>query len=950
MDLNVSQQQAVIHNKGPLLIVAGAGTGKTTVIIKRIEWLIKNQKIDPHRIFAATYTQKAAEEMLSRLDVIMPLSYQEPWIGTFHSIADKILRDQGLEIGLNPNYRILTQTDQWLFIKANLNALNLKYYAPLGNPNKFISALLKFFSRLQDEDVGSEEFFTLVDKKSSLINVESSSDLPKEYERLNELAHAYKAYEILKHQESVLDFGDLIRLSLKLFRNRPNILKKFQELFSHILVDEFQDTNFAQFELIKLLAPPTATTQLTVVGDDNQSIYKFRGASVSNILQFMDLYPQATRVILNDNYRSTQAILDASYKLIQNNNPDTLEAKLKINKRLISRSQLSSVKPMPPKAIEFPTLEEETRWTAQEIVKLVTKHTISYKDIAILTRTNSALENYALTLKRYGIPYQLVANRGLFDQDEVKNLIYFLRVLFDPTDTQSLFPLTQIPQFSIPANEIFSLIAISKRKSTSLWHELSQYPHPNAANLVNSITQYQQLASSQIVSRVLYQFVLDSGYINQFVKVESVENQLKIKNINLFFNKVKQFEHVSDQKNILSFLTTLDQWLEAGEDPGQAQIEDIDTVHLMTVHAAKGLEFDSVFIGGLVANRFPSNNRTDLIEVPEELIKAMLPTGNSHLQEERRLMYVALTRAKNHLYLTYSLDVGGIRKRRASGFVSETGLLVSKDSIDINSINLISPTTSPIITQVINNEFVLKQVSYSQLNTFKKCPLQYKFRYILQIPAKPQHSISFGRSIHATLHSFHSLEMRGTKPPLLQDLLKLYQANFIEEGYESPSHKAARYQQGIEDLTRYFKEYKKYLGKPIMLEQSFKLKIDSITVVGKIDRIDENSDGTITLIDYKTGTPKNQKEVDRNQQLTLYALAASQSLKINPQNLGLYFLEPPSGLISTSRTPKQTEAAKDAILKQIDEIKHSKFPAKPSDFNCSNCPYNRLCPFAAYKS
>jgi DNA helicase II / ATP-dependent DNA helicase PcrA len=182
MDLNSAQQQAVTHDKGPLLIVAGAGTGKTTVITKRIEWLIQQQKIDPQRIFAATFTQKAAEEMLGRLDEIMPLSYQEPWIGTFHSIADKLLRDQGLEIGLNPNYRILTQTDQWLFIKAHLNDLKLKYYAPLGNPNKFISALLKFFSRLQDEDVEPEEFNQLISKKKVELKSNTDPQAQLEYE------------------------------------------------------------------------------------------------------------------------------------------------------------------------------------------------------------------------------------------------------------------------------------------------------------------------------------------------------------------------------------------------------------------------------------------------------------------------------------------------------------------------------------------------------------------------------------------------------------------------------------------------------------------------------------------------------------------------------------------------------------------------------------------------
>ena len=188
--------------------------------------------------------------------------------------------------------------------------------------------------------------------------------------------------------------------------------------------------------------------------------------------------------------------------------------------------------------------------------------------------------------------------------------------------------------------------------------------------------------------------------------------------------------------------------------------------------------------------------------------------------------------------------------------------------------------------------------------------------------------------------------MKGSKPLKLQDLLTLYQANFIEEGYDSPSHKAARYEQGVADLTRYFQEYQKHLGKPLMLEQSFKLNLGGVQLVGKIDRIEQSPDGSLAIIDYKSGTPKGQKDVDRNEQLTLYALAAAQSLNLKPQKLGLYFLEPPSGLVATTRTDTQMEAAKVKIIEQIAELKASSFPPKPSDFACKSCPFNRLCPFA----
>jgi DNA helicase-2/ATP-dependent DNA helicase PcrA len=947
MKLNASQDQAIKHLDGPLLIIAGAGTGKTTVITERIKHLIQNHKIDPYHIFAATFTEKAAEEMNSRLDMVMPLGYQPPWVGTFHGLCERLLRQEGLEIGINPNFKVINQTDQWIFLRQHLHSLQLSYYKPLGNPTRFLSALIKFFSRLADEAVNETAFKNLANKKQKNA---SNFEEKTEAVRLIELAKVYQQYRQLKNDEAVIDFGDLITYCLQLFQTRPNILRKYQKQFSHLIVDEFQDTNAAQFELIKLLAPPADKPNLVVVGDDDQAIYKFRGASISNILEFKNKYPQTREVVLTQNYRSHQAILDAAYQTIVNNNPDRLESTLHIDKKLKAiTNQVGEIK-----AYAFSDSEQEINWTVKKIVDLVTKKNLMYKDIAILARANSHLETYAYALKVAGIPYQLVANHGLFDQAEILILITFLKVIVDPDDSMQLFQLSQTSVFNLDPATMLTALNQAKKSSISLFEHLSGSTDKSVLSFCKTITSFQQKSTSESVSQLLFNFLESTNLVKKLIEEESIENQLAIKNLNLFFNQLKRFERASDDKTVIGFLNTLELWFEAGENPGQAQIEDIDTVSIMTVHAAKGLEFEAVFVGSLVAGRFPSNRRKDPITVPDELIKELLPSGNEHLQEERRLFYVALTRAKQYLYLTHAVDVGGVRKRHVSGFVEETNIPIETLTDDQTYQPAVTTHKNSAPTYLNQGKYDIKSVSFSQLDTFDVCPLKYKYRYLLHIPAKPHHSLSFGRTIHQTLFEFHTL-LQQKKTIQLNELLEIYKNNFIEEGYLDPKHKTDRFQAGLNAITHYYQHYAKLFGTPVLLEQPFSLKLTSAILNGKIDRIDLQSDKTYHIIDYKTGTHKDQKYADKDEQLTIYALAAREVFKLPVTHLSFYYMEtsvenPKPEHVSTTRTNAQLEKAKIKLEKRIQTLQQSPFPAKPDPVTCGYCEYRLLCPFASKKA
>lgn len=950
IQLNENQIKAVKHKPGPVLVVAGAGTGKTRVITERIRYLIEEKGTDPQEILALTFTEKASQEMLSRIGDIMPLGYEEPWVYTFHSFADRILRERGIEIGLDPSFKIISTSDQWLLLRKHIFDMKLKYFRPMGKPTKFISAILSFISKLQDENISQEELSKYIKQ--------TKFESDEEKIKWEELSYIYTYYEGLKIENSLMDFGNLIMWLIKMFRMRPNLLNEYKNKFKHILIDEFQDTNYAQYELIKLLFPIEIVDNhrsLLAVGDDSQSIYKFRGAAISNILQFRNDYKDSDTITLLKNYRSTQKILDAAYELIQNNNPDTLESKLGISKKLVSANidltEDSNAIP-DPEILKTQTLEQEIDTVIQKIIELVAEEDYTYKDFAILARANNHLDPVIMTLRKYGLPYQLVGNRGLYDRDEVRDIIAFLKIIIDTSDGISLFRVINTDSLEIPYEEISDLLSQSRFKKTDLWDQIKESENERVKFFVKIVEEFQKKITKATPVEMVFELVNKINYLSQFLEEETIENELCIKNLNLFLQKVQKFEvnHHSETKEmptIIDLIDYLDVVMEAGENPAQAEIEDIDTINLMTVHSAKGLEFPVVFMINLISGRFPTRNRKDLIQIPEGLIKETLPTGDEHIQEERRLFYVGMTRAKKYLYMTLGKNYGGKRDTIPTGYLGETGLEIKEMEGNEEEKRLGSffqterQFKEPKIIRIEGKE--PEYISYSQIDNYLVCPLRYKFSYTLKVPTPPNCALSFGNTIHETLKDFHTQKMFG-KNPTIDDLLKSYEKNWIPLGYDNEKHRKLRYEDGIELLKKYYETNKNLDVKHIGLEKNFVLDIGDIKLRGKIDRIDQHQDGRIEIIDYKTGQEKTQKEVDDDVQMTIYTMAAREALKINPDTLSLYYFEP-NVKISTNRTQKQVDAQKEIIKDVVKGIKDKNFEATPGR-HCTWCDYKDICPFA----
>lgn len=965
--LNAEQKNAVEFGEGPLLIIAGAGTGKTTVITERIKHLISSGRASPSEILALTFTEKAAREMEERVDVIMPYGYTQMWISTFHKFCDRMLRQEAIHIGLNPAYRLMTDTDSTMLFRRNLFSFELDYFRPLGNPTKFIGGMLQHFSRLQDEDISPDQYKKWVMSQHSKAKSEEEK---LELQKYAELSKAYDRYQDIKVKEGLLDFGDLIIQTLKLFRTRKNLLSEYQKQFKCILVDEFQDTNIAQNELIALLAGKKQN--ITAVCDDDQSIYKFRGAAVSNVLAFRKHFSKAKLIVLTKNYRSTQSVLDASYQLIQHNNPDRLEVKEGVNKKLVSERKLKGVW---PKLLYLDRVENEADAVVKEIKKIREDHKDVYmwKDFAILVRANNHAEPFVRACTRLGVPYQFLGPGQLFRQQEVMDLIAYLQVIQHFDNNVALFRVLSMKYYDIAPRDLAAVSNFAKKQNVSLFEAceimagkrmletvtlpfISEASIEKLGKIIAMIHRHLRLVTKESAGQILFYFLQDSGFIKHILEYTSKSDELKANNVSKFFSKLKTYETDHADSSVTAVLDWIELSMELGESPvaGDTDWTQNDAVNILTIHSAKGLEFPVVFLVNLVSQRFPTTERHEQIPIPESLIKEELPEGDYHLEEERRLCYVGMTRARDLLYLTASNFYGeGKREKKLSPFISEViGTSVTAPVAIPNTIqmSLLDWKTGNEEALPPSEKHAVTYLSYSQIEMFRMCPLHYKLRYLLNIPTPPSASLSFGTSIHAALRDFYTMHANSERvsKSLLNDLLSRH---WKREGYDSKQYESEMKKRGEKYLSDYFdKEFHK-ATKTVALEQPFTVPIitkeGSIKIGGKIDRVDLLSDGRIEILDYKTGRMPSKRDVDTNLQLSMYAIAATSipgapfGKKPEDITLSLYFFDTQTR-VSTTRTAVQLEAEKESIIAIAHQIETANFLCSGNQL-CGNCEYKMFC-------
>ena len=627
--LNDRQREAVFHTEGPVLILAGAGSGKTRVLTHRIAYLIEEKGVNPWNIMAITFTNKAAGEMRERVDKIVGFGSESIWVSTFHSSCVRMLRRFIDRLGFDTNFTIYDTDDQKTLMKDICKRLDIdtKIYKE--------RAIMAAISSAKDELIGPEEYE---------INV--MGDFSK-----RKIALAYKEYQKELKKNNALDFDDLIMKTVELFQACPDVLEHFQERFKYIMVDEYQDTNTAQFKFVSLLAEKYRN--LCVVGDDDQSIYKFRGANIKNILGFEHVFADAKVVRLEQNYRSTQNILNAANQVIQNN----LERKTKTLWTENEEGEKLHFR-------QFMNAYEEAEYIVGDISKKVREKDGEYRDMAILYRTNAQSRLFEEKFLMANIPYKLVGGVNFYARKEIKDLLAYLKTVDNARDDLAVKRIINVPKRGIGATTLSRVQDYASQENISFYNALRQAEQITslgraAAKVAPFVTFIQTLRSKAEIlspSELLKDIIDSTGYVKELEAEGTEEAEARIENIDELITKVVSYEEENDEPTLSGFLEEV------------AQVADIDSVDgddnqvlLMTLHSAKGLEFPFVYLAGMEDGIFPSY-MTITADDPTEI------------EEERRLCYVGITRAMKDLTLTCAqqrMIRGETQYNKVSRFIKE---------------------------------------------------------------------------------------------------------------------------------------------------------------------------------------------------------------------------------------------------------------------------------------
>ena len=1287
------------------------------MLTRRIAWLIASKRARPEEILALTFTEKAAKEMEERVDLLVPYGYVETTIRTFHAFGDELLRAAAVPAGLSPTFRVLSKTEQLVFLRQHLFELPLERLRPAHDPARYVPALATVFNRAKDEAISPEEFVAYAAGA-----VPAGEAGPERAAELREVAQAYAAYNQLLRADQAVDFGDLVWLAIRLLERSPTVLNELRRRFRYIVVDEFQDTNYAQFRLLQLLAPPDS--QVTVVADDDQclpagtmvatpqghraierigigeevltavgkghvgtakvsrvfrsekasrmltlrtksgqrvrltdnhkvfcyvpsiatrkdlhyvylmhrrdvgwrlgvtndlatrlrlersadriigirafqsdsearyhetlwsltygiptvvfksrqgivirgdllkqlhlalgtdqrvqglardlkidldahhacldgvhrnghtrvkvhltmcdrryrakaasgvvlrrpsvlhtvrvqtsdpatisalhhaglrvnqvtkgmavrlsfadleqagaaaerlveltqgfletrlvagrfhqlhlpallmpaknvlvghylpvldrstsqivydevvevseervtcvvfdleverthnfiadgvvvhnSIYKWRGAALSNVLKFMEHYPQARTCVLTDNFRSPQALLDCAYRLIRFNDPDRLEVRQGVDKRLIARAHTGG---QAPHLQLFDTVSSEADWVARTIRDAIDAGARRPQDFAILVRSNREADPFLRALNVAGIPWQFSGTSGLLAQEETKLLLSCLRALADPDHSLSWYHVASSPLYQLPMGDLAALSGRAARTNRTLREAFERLPSDPelaegisapavqlAAQLLADLQRLLELSRTASAGQLLYRWLLDRGYLARLAALQESSDARSLQTVARFFEHLRELEELVGGR-LPEVVRHLDLFEALGDAPSNEPDAFADHVSVLTLHKAKGLEFPVVFLVGLVQGRFPTPRRADPIELPDPLIKDLLPVGDHHLQEERRLFYVGMTRAREALYFTAAQRYGGKTVRKLSQFVCEALELASpappgRSASALERIAHSRPS-APMMPEAPREEGRLQRLDAHGMDDYLTCPLKYRYSHILRVPVMRHHVVAYGAALHGALEQYFKRRLAGA-PMSEEELLGAFEAEWRSEGFLTRGHEEQRLAQGRATLQRFLVRQQAAPEQPWLIEERFKFGMDDLLISGRWDRVDREGEQAV-IIDYKSSDVHEQAAADRRTresfQLLVYALAWRTIHGQLPIRLELRFLE--SDLIGSTRfTEDDLERCRAQLREAASGIRARQFPARPEERTCRWCAFQAICPDA----
>jgi DNA helicase-2/ATP-dependent DNA helicase PcrA len=949
------QQQGIEHVHGPMLVVAGAGTGKTTVLIKRIARLIREEGVRPDEILAVTYTENSASEMGERVRAeLRGTDVSKLKTKTFHAYCNELLIRHG------KGFDLLEDPDLWILLRRRIRELSLQYFVRAANVSQFLTDLLEFMRRCQDELVTPQKYAEFIRRvgcgDAPMPRVARAKDVdalsPDEsHARCREISHVFSTVDRILREQNLGTFGQMITRTYDVLQEHPHILEEERRGARFILFDEFQDANFAQVKILQLVAGDERN--VFAVGDPDQAIYRFRGASSAAFALFQHHFPGAKLVVLDKNRRSTSPILHSAFAVISKN-PEVFSAtnnffSYRRSPLVSAREEIASAR-----GETIPTVAVDLAWADKELESADVISTIlerkkqtraSWKDFAILYRLHSHNDEVARALADKGIPFS-IENLNSADTPEVRDLLACAGGIVSLRDSASLFRVAALPQFTVKPEDLRAGIRALPRDD----------PGPGVASVLEKIPGGSAVldAINQAKEEIEQKNVKAQGALEIILRRFALRRDTPPVETVLDFSSRWEDKPITETGKLFEFLEYLDDFREAkGTIPVPSA--DEDAVTLFTAHAAKGLEFNHVFVLRGQSGSFPWNYREPLFEFPQGLRDPdSVGHGDDktlHAEEERRLFYVAMTRARDSLTL-YGQGRGK-KDPTPSGYLRElatdrklsTCIRVRPPrafQTDIFAAAALPLTRTEEWLGLAPASNLAARLSASAVAAYEKCPLQFKLEREWRLPTEPPGPLQYGASMHRVLKAYYD-SVRFGRPMDEASLVDLFRADLAAAGFQDPYQFELYQKQGSEQLKDFLAvNQRDGLPKVLHTEEAFEISLGTTTVVGRMDRVDDLGDRCVAITDYKTGKAQTQDDADDSLQLSIYALAAKAKWGYSVGRLVLYNLVDNNSVAST-RSTVELQKAQEKVEEVAMDIAEGKFDPTPG-FHCSWCPYRNLCP------
>ncbi|HZR27697.1 MAG TPA: ATP-dependent DNA helicase [Terriglobales bacterium] len=955
IQLDDAQRAAVEHVHGPMLVVAGAGTGKTTVLEQRIAHLIRNAHAAPDEILAVTYTEIAAKNLQERVTSLLArenIFSREFKACTFHAYCYGLLCRHG------EAFQVLDRTDLWIYLRRNIAQLPLERFIKAANPGRFLDDLLSFYDRCRDELVRASDYKNYVQRlrtgELALPRVGRMQDFeelsPDEVvAHCDEIARVYAKVEQMLAARKMGTFGDMIADALEVLRQDFVLLEEERKHAQFILIDEFQDSNVAQIELAALLAGEEQN--VFAVGDPDQAIYRFRGATSGAFDEFARRFPRVKRERLERNHRSLTPILQSSFVAISKN-PDVAgwkRAALRSAREEDAGRECGPVA-VPVTTVMTPDICAEAADIADAIrerhgVASASGEELHWRDFAVLYRTHAQREKLTEEFSLRNIPFT-VTGVDVLESTPIRDLLAVLRVIISFPNAISLFRMAALPQFGINAEALHAAL-LEGGRDPDLAAALAK--QEGGRKLLEAVQSCRNLLAKNsratyMIPRVASLFGIDRAGDALAVFREFVEQWSK--------------KPITETGTLTEFLNYLEFFKEArGAVPLGKPDDELDAVRLLTVHAAKGLEWKQVHVIRLNAGSFPLRYQEPLFAFPDALRRS--PHGGDeddkklHGEEERRLLYVAMTRAADRLLL-YARPGRG-KDGTPDGFLRE--LLKDKSLAQVLQQRPAHPYEAleaeearPIaaiarwLQLPAQRDFSRMPLSATAIENYKVCPLRFKIEQDWRLPGEAAAAMLFGNVMHSVLKFYYD-EVHSGRQPGYEAILQRFEELMSHMSFEDPVQQQLYARQGRVQLQTFLQTCEAAPSVQVLnTERTFRIEIGGVEIIGRVDRMDalDSDANRVVITDYKTGRPREQHDADQSLQLSIYAMAAERAWKLQAERLIFHNLEDNSR-IEASRSPEQLRVHEDEIRQVARDIAEGRFEATPG-FHCRSCAYYSLCP------